>query len=226
MGPEVAYYTPSEYAENLLDMGRVGKFLGGDEAAFSEIDRLEPRPVSLLDVGCGGGDFTLRVGERYPAMQVTGLDMNAAGIKLAQEKQKRLMKEHNTCKGVNFRVSAQPELKEQANSQDIVIATLMTHHLKDDVVVDLLERGKKVAARYIIINDLHRSTMAILLWRIMSWFLLARMTQYDGELSVRRSFTRDDWLKLTKAAGIPAERVQIKWKPMFRYVVIIDCAGL
>jgi 2-polyprenyl-3-methyl-5-hydroxy-6-metoxy-1,4-benzoquinol methylase len=61
--------------------------LAGWLAAVAEVhDRLSDteRPVSVADVGCGGGWSSLAIGAAYPSARVHGVDANAHAIELAR----------------------------------------------------------------------------------------------------------------------------------------------
>jgi ubiquinone/menaquinone biosynthesis C-methylase UbiE len=49
----------------------------------------EERNRSVLDVGCGGGQTVLRLKERYPYLQLTGIDLSEAQIERAQQRAQR-----------------------------------------------------------------------------------------------------------------------------------------
>ncbi len=45
-----------------------------------------PIKMSLLDVGCGGGQAAIRIKERYPHLNITGIDASAVMISNARER--------------------------------------------------------------------------------------------------------------------------------------------
>ncbi|HEY7418601.1 MAG TPA: methyltransferase domain-containing protein [Ktedonobacteraceae bacterium] len=55
-------------------------------------NRLIPAPISMqgmrtvLDIGCGAGDWLIDLAHRYPSVQMYGLDINQETLKLARER--------------------------------------------------------------------------------------------------------------------------------------------
>ena len=60
---DLGHYNEKEYEECLYQLDRIGRFLGGDKATFKAFDHLFAPPSSILDVGCGGGLFTMRLAQ-------------------------------------------------------------------------------------------------------------------------------------------------------------------
>jgi SAM-dependent methyltransferase len=79
-----ADYTDAELIENLADLRRVNRYLGGGRALtrhlFPMIEALGRRRVSLLDVGSGSGDIPARIVSwargRGIEVECVALDMN------------------------------------------------------------------------------------------------------------------------------------------------------
>ena len=108
-------------------------------------------------------------------------------------------------------------------SFDIVTSTLMCHHLNDDALIDFLKRSYLIAKKGVIINDLHRNFLARVAFGTVAPFLFRnRIVFHDGLLSIKRAFTKKDWIAYLKAAEIPAEKYSISWHWAFRWIVFID----
>ncbi|WP_228840702.1 methyltransferase domain-containing protein [Candidatus Protochlamydia phocaeensis] len=221
LGP--AYYTPSQYRDCLYQLDRVGRWLGGDRATYWAFDRLSS-PRSILDVGCGGGLFTMRLAERYPHAQVAGIDLSQEAIDFAQE---HLVSRHPPLSNLSFQVPPSPHLDYSPGAFDIITATLVCHHLSDSELIDFLKQAFRIAKQAIILNDLHRHPLAWLGFSAIMPFLFPnRLVWHDGLLSIQRAFKRKDWLFYLQAAGIPLERCSINWHWAFRWMIIIDTANL
>jgi hypothetical protein len=98
---------------------------------------------------------------------------------------------------------------------DIVVSSLMAHHLEDEQIVTLLEWMEATAQSGWFINDLERSEWSSRMFgwveRIWGWH---RFVRHDGPVSFRRAFREDDWVRLLAAAEIPPEAVTIEpWRP-------------
>ncbi|PJD95779.1 MAG: hypothetical protein CK425_07695 [Parachlamydia sp.] len=215
LGP--SYYSQEEYTGCLHQLARIGRFLGGDKATLDVFTRF-PAPSSILDVGCGGGQFTLQLAEKFPQAQVTGIDISSQAIDFAQ---KQL--EETQLTNVTFEIPPSVHLLYPANSFDVVTATLVCHHMEDAQLIDFLRKAYAVATHRIILNDLHRHWLAYL-----GFFLIAkpcfanRLIAHDGLLSIKRAFKKKDWIHFLQAAGIPLEQCSITWHWAFRWVVCIN----
>ena len=163
-------------------------------------------PLHIVDVGCGGGDMLRRIEawarKNRVAVKLTGIDLNPYAARAAREF-KPAPSEIEWVTGDAF--SYQPEAP-----IDIVISSLFTHHLADDEIVRFVAWMERVAARGWFINDLHRDRMPYYgyraLSRLMRWH---RFVRHDGPISVRRSFSVEDWQNYTAAAGLRVEDVRI-----------------
>lgn len=213
------YYTPSQYRNCLFQLDRIGRFLGGDKATFWALKQLKKTPQSILDIGCGGGLFTLRLAKHFPKTQVVGIDISQDAIAFAKE---RLIEKQPLLKNVQFQIPDSPQLNE-SDHFDVVMATLVCHHLSDQELVSFIQQACKIAKQSVIFNDLHRHLCAYLGFAALVPFLFPnRMIYHDGLLSIRRSFTRQEWKNFLKAAGIDESHYTITWHWAFRWIVMID----
>ena len=102
---------------------------------------------------------------------------------------------------------------------DIALCSLFLHHFTDDYIVKMLKVMNNSAAIGIVINDLERSKLAYLLFDIVTRILGAsKMICFDGKLSIRRSFTKNEFVKLFSDAAL--NKPKITWKWAFRYEVL------
>lgn len=213
------YYTSSQYRDCLFQLDRIGRFLGGDTATFWALKQLSKTPQSILDVGCGGGLFTLHLAKRYPKTKFVGIDISPDAIAFAQE---RLKEEQPSLMNVQFRIPDSPQLNEN-DRYDVVMATLVCHHLSDQELIFFIQQACKVAKEAVILNDLHRHPFAYWGFTALVPFLFPnRMIYHDGRLSILRSFTRQEWKTFLKAAGVDENDYTITWHWAFRWIVMID----
>lgn len=210
-------YTPEEYNDCLKQLERIGRFLGGDKATFRAFDRLDRPPGSILDVGCGGGQFALKLAKRYPKCSVKGIDLSPRAIEYAR---RQLAREPGL--DVEFSLSPTPELRQRPKSFDVVTSTLVCHHLSDEAIVDFIRRSVQVATQAVIINDLHRHFLASSGFLALAHlFFRNRLIFHDGPISIERAFKRKDWQAYLQAADIPEDSWSLSWHPFFRWILVI-----
>lgn len=216
-----SYYTQEEYHDCLVQLDRVGRFLGGDKANLWAFNQMTPAPQSILDVGCGGGLFTIRLAKQFPQTKVIGIDLSSDAIRFAKE-QLQASPQPN----VDFILSSSPDLNYIPNSFDVITATLVCHHLSDEELISFLKQSYRIAKRAIILNDLHRHQLASWGFRCVAPILFNnRLITHDGLLSIRRSFTKKDWIYFLHAANIPLSRCSITWHWAFRWIIKIDSSS-
>ena len=209
------FYTKEEYEDCLKQLGRVGKWLLGNRAALYAFNQLDKSPKSILDVGCGGGNFTRLLALKYSTATVTGIDFSEKAICYANKQLSKIPIEN-----LKFEVPNTLELEKPSKSVDLITATLVCHHMNDDELIDFLKRAKEVATQKIIINDLHRHPLAYLSYLLIAPLAFQnRLITHDGLLSVKRSFIKKEWVSYLKKAGI--ENYTIKWKFPFRWIITI-----
>ncbi|EMD84005.1 methyltransferase domain-containing protein [Pacificimonas flava] len=200
-----------DFAAAMADLARVNFWLRGHAPTLSFLRRHAPRGgFSLLDVGAGQGDL-LRSIERWtdrrgiPA-RLTGIDLAAGGALAAGRAGTRAAY-----------LTGDVFAHEPATPYDFIVSALFTHHLPDADIVRFLRWMDGHAVRGWHINDLHRHPLALwgyaALSSAMRWHPIVR---HDGRLSVRRAFTRADWRRLLREAGVTA---RITWHPLFRWGV-------
>ncbi len=200
-------YTLEEYEECLSILGKIGRSFGGDRASLSAFKKTSPN--SILDVGCGGGDFCALLARRYPETQVRGIDLSEEAIAYAQ-------KNHQAP---NLSFERSPSLL----PADVITCTLVCHHMDDEELISFLKEARAQARQRVIINDLHRHPLTSLSFAFIApWLYRNRLITHDGLLSIRRAFTRSDWKRYVAAAGIPKENCRISWHLGFRWIVEID----
>ena len=164
-------------------------------------------PIHIVDVGSGGGDMLRQIARwarrRNIAVRLTGIDLNPYAARAAAE---FTPKELGITWVTGDALAHRPE-----KPMDIVVSSLMAHHLENDEIVALLKWLEATARAGWFINDLERSQWSS---RMFGWIRWHRLVRHDGPVSFRRAFRREDWVQLLAAAEIPYEAVTVEqWRP-------------
>jgi 2-polyprenyl-3-methyl-5-hydroxy-6-metoxy-1,4-benzoquinol methylase len=214
LGPD--YYTAAEYEHCLRMLFRVNRLFGFLSSTRHILKKYALRGT-VVDVGCGGGLGVLALGRQFPELQFTGVDISEEAIRLAK---RTLASQAVTVPNVSFQLLTKPEFEQPPNSVDVVLATLLCHHLTNDELLIFLQKTLQAARQAVILNDLHRHPLAYACYRVLSPLLFRnRLITHDGLLSIRRGFTRREWVALLKQANIT--HYQIKWGFPFRWRVVL-----
>ncbi len=168
-------------------------------------------PVNIVDVGSGGGDLLRQIAgwarRRGIAVQLTGIDLNPYAARAAAE---------STPKDLGIAwVTGNALLYRPEKRVDLVVSSLMAHHLEDEEIIALLRWMEATAQTGWFINDLERSERAC---RMFGWVAGVagwhRFVRHDGLVSFRRAFRKEDWVRLLAAAEVPQEAVTMEhWRP-------------
>jgi tRNA (cmo5U34)-methyltransferase len=84
------------------------------------------KPIKVLDLGCGTGNISMAVKERFPHSQITCIDLAENMIKMAQFK----LSEYDDIK---YHVADSCEFQFD-DGYDAVVSSLALHHLQTDLV--------------------------------------------------------------------------------------------
>jgi SAM-dependent methyltransferase len=215
-----ANINPLELEEVLRDLAKFnGAFLGHYPILrwLRRAIKSTPRGTSLtiFDVGCGYGDLLRairRLSRRCNAeLSLVGIDSNPETVRIAREAT-------DPADQIEFRVTNIFELP-RTPSIDLIISSLVTHHLTDSEITEFLRLMEIAARRGWLIYDLQRH-------RFLYHFIghvgrLARlhpMVVRDGQISVARSLRRAEWEERIAAAGILPADAKIRWF-FFRFLI-------
>ena len=191
--------------ENLRDLRRINRLLGGVALSERAIDRLTDgaTPLELLDVGTGAADIPvalLRRARRAEGdLRVVALDSRPEILVAARQLDPRLA----TTPGLSMAVANGTRLPYPDESFDIGHSSMVVHHLEPDDAVGFLVELRRVSRRGVVVNDLVRGRLnwlgALLLTRTIA---RGRLTRHDGPLSVLRSYTTNELGDLILRAGM------------------------
>lgn len=211
LGP--AFYTPKEYTDCLKILFKINKLMGFFKSTVIFLKRF-PTNTSVIDVGCGGGLFILQLSNHFPNMTLVGMDVSETAIGMAQDALR-----HHPAANVRFQTQKQLALRLPQESVDIVLTTLVCHHMDDEALVAFLENAYLAARKAVVINDLHRHPMAYWFYKLVSPLFRNRLITHDGLISIQRGFTRGEWVRFLQQANVHS--YQIKWCFPFRWRIVL-----
>jgi 2-polyprenyl-3-methyl-5-hydroxy-6-metoxy-1,4-benzoquinol methylase len=198
----------------LSSLGQVNRWLLGYRPTLAWLKRLQRgahEPVRIVDVGSGGGDLLRQVAgwarRRGIAVQLTGIDLNPYAARAAAESTRKEL-------GIAW-VTGDALVYRPEKPVDIVMNSLMAHHLEDEEIIALLQWMEATARVGWFINDLERSERSCRMFGwvagVVGWH---RFVRHDGPVSFRRAFKKEDWMRLLEAAEISQSAVTVEhWRP-------------
>jgi SAM-dependent methyltransferase len=201
-----------EMRDCLRDVAKLNRWMMGYLPTMNWLNGLKGTlpllrgPLSILDVGCGDGDFLRRLEqwalEQRIAVDLVGIDLNLDAAALATAARpywSRIRYFHGNV------FAYRPE-----KPIHLVISSLFTHHLSDVDAVRFLQWMEKNAEIGWFINDLSRSEFAYKFLRVFcKMTFLHPFVQKDAPISIQRSFLPEDWQRLTAAAGFKDGSLEI-----------------
>jgi 2-polyprenyl-3-methyl-5-hydroxy-6-metoxy-1,4-benzoquinol methylase len=172
---------------------------------LSNVLKGRPERMTIVDVGAGHGDMLRAVHaklRRWGAeARLIGYDIDPRCTAAARIASAGLPIEWVTGDATQAVATA-----------DIVLCSLVTHHMRDDELIGFLRWIDGAAQHGFFINDLRRSPTAWRGFKLMGRVLRFHpVVRHDGALSIERSFTPDDWGMLLRQAQVRA-RVEA-WTP-------------
>jgi 2-polyprenyl-3-methyl-5-hydroxy-6-metoxy-1,4-benzoquinol methylase len=198
----------------LRSLGQINRWLLGYRPTLAWLNQLRPAlraPVHIVDVGSGGGDLLRQIAgwaqRRGIAVELTGIDLNPYAARAAQEATPKEL-------GIAWVTGDALEYRPK-KPVDIVVSSLMAHHLENEEVVALLRWMEATAQVGWFINDLERSQRS---FRMFGWLVGIAdwhpFVRHDGPVSFRRAFRKEDWARLLAEAEVPREAVAVEhWRP-------------
>ncbi|WP_457950206.1 class I SAM-dependent methyltransferase [Pseudarthrobacter sp. alpha12b] len=144
----------------------------------------DQRPVTVLDIGSGGGDLAVMLA-RWAArdgkpMHITGIDPDPRAATFANRR--------IPTPGVEFHQAHSSDLVRGGARFDVVISNHVLHHLGPGELRQLLADSEILAAGKALHNDLVRSPAAFALFSVAALPFRHSYIREDGLTSIRRSY--------------------------------------
>lgn len=205
--------------QNLRELNFINTWLGGHDITlaglhyFLKNKKSFSSPVTIADVGCGGGDNLKAIAKWARKMnlqvQFVGIDLKQDCIEFAKL---------NCLEYPEIRfVTSDYRLVEE--HYDIILSALFCHHLNDEQLIHYLKWSQAHSRIGFYINDLQRHPLAYFSIKYLTKaFSKSYLVKNDAALSVKRGFLKNEWIELAQIAGV--DTLEVKWKWAFRYLAL------
>lgn len=217
---------PGELAENLRDIRRVNRLLGGTSTTIHHLPELlaslpRDRTVTLLDLATGSADIPIAV-ERWAArhgrrVEIIASDASDAVLAIA-------LRELAGHPGISLRRYDARDVPLPDGSVDIVLCSLSLHHFDPEDAVRVLREMRRLSRIGFIVNDLRRGRLGfVAAWLAARLTTRNRLTRNDAPLSIRRAYTPRELRAMLAAAGVADARIAThRW---FRMAAVARRSG-
>ncbi len=177
----------------LHSLARANRLLGVDASTIRAFCRHVRSSGSVLDLGCGGGALLQRLVESRSCPRVIGVDRSEFALRLAA----------TTVPQGSWIVADVRQLPLAAGSIDVVVCTLLLHHIDPQDAVAVLAEAARVARVAVLISDLTRSSLAwVVTWLATRCLSRSWVFHTDGPRSVRAAYTLGEMRHLALQAGM------------------------
>lgn len=194
------------YHAVLADLAKVNRITMAYRPTLQFLDRAvgDRKRFKLLDVGYGQGDMLREIAKWAKARGIeadlVGVDLNPCSEAAAKAATPRDLP-------ITYRTGDYADLID--NRWDVVISSLVAHHMSHDELVLFLRFMEAEARAGWFINDLHRHALSHAGYPVLA--TLARwhpIVRADGRTSIARSYRPDEWQSLLSEAGVTGAEVQ------------------
>lgn len=217
---DAAQLAPARYARVLADLSRINALTLAARPTLGFLDRVRDRgvgerPWRILDVGFGSGDMLARIDRwgtrRGVALDLVGIDLNPKSAPVAAA---RL--------GARARLLTGDYRDLAGQGWDIILSSLVTHHMSAAERAAFLRFMDAEAARGWLVNDLHRQRLPFAGYPLLAALTLVDpIVRRDGQLSVGRSFRRAEWQAML-AGALPDTAADTRIFHSFPYRLCVE----
>jgi 2-polyprenyl-3-methyl-5-hydroxy-6-metoxy-1,4-benzoquinol methylase len=208
----------------LQSLAWINRWFGNHRAVIKAIQGIykkEEKVLSIVDLGCGGGDLIAAIAGSLRKHKIdfiiTGIDGNANSLAFAQKR----------CGGFNEISFLQDDILDPSfkiKSCDILISSHFMYHFSEERFVHFLKNNLPSISTAVIFSELKRNRFALMLFKTSSFLLpISNLAKEDGLLAIKRSFNKKEWQSILQDAGI--EKYRLQTVPLFRILLTILPTG-
>src|SRR5574341_1760268 len=209
---DLGFGSHDEVAQNLAEMWRINRFLGGFHALSTHLLpqlAAHSEPLTLLDLGTGSADIPIALAgwarKRGVKMHILAMDWAYRNLAIGRPQLRELPEIHMLCANAE-------QLPLRRGSVDYVISSLFLHHFKPHQAVEILRTAYGWARCGIIMSDLVRGWLPLAGFKLIQpIFARNLLTRHDGALAIQRAYTPHELRELAAAAGLPHAQVTTHW---------------
>lgn len=201
-------------------LAKINQWLGGNKVTLNGLKKVlknhsKKEPITIVDLGCGGGDILREVSkygkQKGYELNLIGIDANPNTVNYARQ----LSQSYDNITFETMDIFSEPF---RALEYDVVLTTLFLHHFKEKELVSFLKPVIEKAKLGIVVNDLHRHTLAYYLFKLLCTTIRNKTIIEDGLTSVLRGFKRNELEDISEKINVA---YQIQWKWAFRFQWIL-----
>lgn len=181
-------------------------------------ERFPDQNITIVDLGCGGGDCLLEISKKLKKNNVRatyiGIDGNKESIAHA-------IKQNTDPEHIRYETGDILDDNFILPECDMVISSHFIYHFKDIVLVQFLNKLISTPVEALIFSELYRNRAAYILFRASHWILpISKMAKKDGLLAIQRAFTIPEIEDILRRTVI--KEYQVIKKPWFRMLVQVQ----
>jgi 2-polyprenyl-3-methyl-5-hydroxy-6-metoxy-1,4-benzoquinol methylase len=190
----------AELARDLHNLRQLNRLFGSYRLVLQFLRRwIKPgEHLSIVDLATGSGDIP-RLAVDYArsigaSVKVDAVDQQPPTLEIAQ----------SLSAGYPEIAFHQGNILEwqSAERYDIVLCSLVLHHFSEGDAVRLLQRGRELSRKFVLVSDLRRGFLATVgVFLLTAIAFREPMTRYDGRLSAARAFSFRELDDLARRAG-------------------------
>jgi len=206
--------------DSLNNLSFINKFLGNTSVTLEAVKKILNKDVdkifNIVDLGCGGGDNLRAIAQwcfdNNRAVKLTGIDGNPHILMYAEQQESNLNIKYKQVDVLDAQFEMEP--------CDILISSHFIYRFTDDELVNFINKAAKKVSNAIIFSELQRNIIPYYAFRIFGRLITFNdMTVQDGQKAITSSFKKEELLNVLKQLNVKS--YQLKWKWVFRYLVII-----